>query len=104
MSGLYTRLVSDLLFPLHERLKHHDSVALRRGLEDSQWWPRERIEALQLDRLRALLTHAREHVPYYRESFARIGFDPATIGSLADLQRLPFLGKAEIRADRKSVV
>jgi len=54
MSGLYTRLVSDLLFPLHERLKHHDSVALRRGLEDSQWWPRERIEALQLDRLRAL--------------------------------------------------
>jgi len=103
MSGLYTRLVSGLLFPLHERLKHHDSVALRRGLEDSQWWPRERIEALQLDRLRALLTHAREHVPYYRESFARIGFDPATIGSLADLQRLPFLGKAEIRANTEGL-
>ena len=103
MSGLYTRLVSDLLFPLHERLKHHDSVALRLGLEDSQWWPRERIEALQLDRLRALLTHAREHVPYYRESFARIGFDPATIASLAELQSLPFLGKAEIRANTEGL-
>lgn len=103
MSGLYTRLVSGLLFPLHERLKHHDSVALRRGLEDSQWWPRERIEALQLERLRALLAHARDHVPYYRERFARLGFDPATIASLADLQRLPLLGKAEIRANTEAL-
>ncbi|ACR01864.1 phenylacetate--CoA ligase family protein [Thauera aminoaromatica] len=103
MSGLYTRLVSGLLFPLHERLKQHDSVALRRGLEDSQWWPRERIEALQLERLRALLVHARDHVPYYREGFARIGFDPAAIASLAELQSLPFLGKAEIRANTEAL-
>ena len=74
MSGLYTRLVSGLLFLPMSALGITTARPPARP-EDSQWWPRERIEALQLDRLRALLTHAREHVPHYRESFARIGFD-----------------------------
>ena len=36
-TSLYTRLVAGALFPLQERLKRHDTVAVRRGLEDSQW-------------------------------------------------------------------
>lgn len=96
--GLYTRLVSGLVFPLHERLKHHDTVGVRRGLEDSQWWPRERIEALQLQRLRTLLADVGAHVPYYQRVFRERGFDPGRVTSLADLQQLPFLTKAEIRA------
>ncbi|MBN8441201.1 MAG: phenylacetate--CoA ligase family protein [Thauera sp.] len=103
MSSLYTRFVSGLIFPLHERLKHHDTVAVRRQLEESQWWSRERLEQLQLKRLRSLLQHAGQHVPYYRDLFARIGFDPATVNSVADLQRLPFLGKPEIRAHTEAL-
>ncbi|BAL93768.1 phenylacetate--CoA ligase family protein [Rubrivivax gelatinosus] len=98
MSGLYTRFTSGVLFPLHERLKRHDSVAVRRALEASQWWPPERLEALRVERLRALLVQAGQHVPYYRELFAASGFDPAAVTSVADLQRLPFLTKAVVRA------
>ncbi len=98
MPDLRTRLVSGLVFPLQERLKKHSTVADRRAMEDSQWWPRERLEALRVQRLRALLTHAASHVPYYRDLFARIGFDPAEVSSLTDLQRLPFLDKPLIRA------
>ena len=97
-SGAYTRFVAGIVFPLHERLKHHTTVAVRRGLEQSQWWPRERIEALQLERLRALLADVGAHVPYYRRLFGEHGFNPDSVHSLADLQRLPFLTKAEIRA------
>ena len=103
MSSLYTRLVSGVVFPLHEKLKHHDTVAVRRQLEDTQWWSRERLEGLQIERLRALLAHAKAHVPYYRDLFTRIGFDPAEVRSLADLQRLPFLGKPEIRANTEAL-
>lgn len=103
MSSLYTRFVSGVLFPLHERLKHHDTVAIRRRLEDSQWWSRDRLAQLQLERLRALLRHAQQHVPYYRELFARCAFDPAAVAGLADLQRLPFLGKPEIRASTEAL-
>ena len=42
---MYTALCSSLLFPLHERLKGHHSVALHRELEASQWWPAERLLA-----------------------------------------------------------
>jgi phenylacetate-CoA ligase len=96
--GLYTRFVSGVVFPLHERLKGHGTVAVRRGLEASQWWPPERIAELQLTRLQALLRDVGQHVPYYRRLFAEHGFDPASVHSLADLQRLPLLGKPQIRA------
>jgi phenylacetate-CoA ligase len=95
---LYTSLVSSLLFPLHERLKRHDSPRIRRDMEEVQWWPSERIAALQLQRLRAFLVDVGQHVPYYRDLFSRIGFVPADISSQADLARLPFLTKPLIRA------
>ena len=98
MTALYTRFVSNALFPLQEKLKKHDTVRVHREMEASQWLPRERILDLQLTRLKALLQDVAGHVPYYRDLFARTGFDPAAVRSLADLQALPFLTKAEIRA------
>lgn len=99
MSSLYTRFVSGLVFPLQEKLKHHDTVRVRRELERTQWLDAAELEALQLRRLRALLVEAGTHVPYYRRRFAEIGFDPAQLHQLSDLQRLPLLGKAEVRAE-----
>ena len=96
----YTRITAALLFPLHEKLKGHDSVARRRALELSQWWPRERIEAAQLARLRALLMHAGQHVPYYRQLFSRLGFLPDRVHDLRDLRCLPILRKPAITAQR----
>jgi len=103
MGDLYTRLVSGLIFPIHERLKHHSTVAVRRQLEDSQWWPADHLAALQLDRLRHLLTQAQHHVPYYRQLFASLNFDAAAIASLDDLQHLPFLTKAIIRQNQEQL-
>lgn len=97
MTSLYTRLVSGLIFPLHERLKRHDSVVLRRQLEKSQWWSPEQLRALQWQRLQSLLREA-ERVPYYRERFAREGIRLNELRGLEDLSRLPLLTKADIRA------
>lgn len=58
MADLRTRFIASLVFPLQERLKRHSTVADRRAMEDSQWWPAARLEALRLQRLRALLAHA----------------------------------------------
>ncbi|MFT3759463.1 phenylacetate--CoA ligase family protein [Thauera sp.] len=99
MMGLYTALCANLLFPLHERLKHHGSVALRRQLEDSQWWPADRLERHRIEQLRAFLGQIGRTVPYYRGLFAREGFDPSRVDTLAALQALPFLTKSVIRAN-----
>ena len=85
---MYTALCSSLLFPLHERLKGHHSVSMHRELEASQWWPAERLLAAQAQRLREFLLQVGRDVPYYRDLFARTGFDPATVQSVADLQGL----------------
>jgi phenylacetate-CoA ligase len=104
-STLWTRLVSRLVFPLHERLKGHDSVSRLHALERSQWWPRAQLEDYRLARLREMLGYVGRHVPYYRAVFKQLGFDPAAMSSLADLQRLPLLTKALIRGnDLKSDV
>ena len=97
MTGVYTSLVSKLLFPMQERLKSHTTVDVRRQMEQSQWWTPAQLEALQVQRLQRLLSHAQAKVPYYRNLFAERGFDAAKVGSIAELQRLPFLTKAVIR-------
>lgn len=97
--SLYTALCARVLFPLHERLKHHDSVALRRQLEDSQWWPAARLESLRVERLRSFLGEIGRTVPYYRDMFAARGFDPSAVDSLDALQQLPLLTKPLIRAN-----
>lgn len=98
MTSLYTTFASSLLFPLHERLKGHTSVAVRRGLEVTQWWQADKLRALQLERLRALLIDVGRNVPYYHGLFRDQGFDPTSVSSLSDLERLPFLTKPLIRA------
>ena len=97
-SAPYTRFAAGVLFPLHERLKQHHSVAVRQGLEQTQWLSAEALQALQTTRLRDLLQHAGLQVPYYRALFQRLRFDPAAVTRITDLQRLPLLSKADIRA------
>ncbi len=101
--SLYTRCVSGVLFPLHERLKGHGTVRARRELERTQWWPAERLRELQLQRLQQLLAEAASGVPYYRELFTRIGFAPGDLRSLDDLPRLPRLDKPTIRAHQREL-
>ncbi|HEY1089676.1 MAG TPA: phenylacetate--CoA ligase family protein, partial [Burkholderiaceae bacterium] len=93
-SSVYTKLVSSLLFPLHEQLKKHDSVARRRELERSQWLRPDELRLLQLQRLNAMLARTRLHVPYYRDRLPAL-----PLQSLAELATLPLLTKALIRAN-----
>ncbi|WP_227869779.1 phenylacetate--CoA ligase family protein [Undibacterium parvum] len=100
---LYTALVAGVIFPLQERLKQHNTVALRKQMEQSQWWTRDQLRDLQLSRLKQLLTHAQQHVPYYRDLFAQLGLQAEQVSSLQDLSRFPFLIKAEIRAHTEAL-
>lgn len=96
---LYTRLAATVFFPIHERIKGHDSVERLKSLEQSQWWTPERIAQHQLDGLRRLVNSARREVPYYRQLFNRLDIVPERIHSLADLSQIPPLTKTHIRAN-----
>ena len=97
--SVYTSFAANVLFPLHERVKKHSTVAVRRELERTQWLGPGQIRALQLQRLRAFLSECAVHVPYYRDLFRSLDFDPARIAGIGDLMRLPLLTKDIVRRE-----
>jgi phenylacetate-CoA ligase len=101
MTSLYTQLISGILFPLHERLKGHETVAVRKEMETSQWLPADSLRELQVQNLRRFLVDVGRCVPCYRDLFREQGFDPRKINSLEDIQQLPLIGKPFIRANQE---
>jgi phenylacetate-CoA ligase len=66
-------------------------------LEPIETASRDELRALQLKRLQWTLRHAYDHVPHYRGAFESVGFHPNDLRSLADLARLPFTTKKDLR-------
>ena len=64
---------------------------------DIETMPRERLRALQLDRLRRIVVHAYANVPHYRARFDAAGMKPTDLRSLEDLRRYPFTVKNDLR-------
>lgn len=64
---------------------------------DIETMSREDLEALQLERLQALVKRVYQKIPFYKESFDKAGINPEDIESLADLTKLPFTVKQDMR-------
>ncbi len=58
---------------------------------------RAEMEKLQLERLQETVARVYEKVPYYRAKMDEKGVKPQDIQSLADLQKLPFTTKQDMR-------
>jgi phenylacetate-CoA ligase len=58
--------------------------------------PRPQLEALQVRRLKETVRRAAE-VPFYREALRKAGIDADDLHSPADVRRLPFTTKADLR-------
>ena len=58
---------------------------------------RETIESIQSERLVAQVKRVYENVPYYRKKMEEKGVTPDDIKSVSDLNKLPFLSKADLR-------
>lgn len=69
----------------------------REFLRESQWWSTADLRNYQEDKLRELIRHAYENVPYYRDLFNDRGLRPDDVRTVEDLKKLPFLTKDKIR-------
>jgi len=65
--------------------------------EEFETLPRVALEALQLKRLQATVARVYANVPFYKQSLDAAGIKPEDIKTLADLQRLPFTTKQNMR-------
>ncbi|MBO4401083.1 MAG: phenylacetate--CoA ligase [Selenomonadaceae bacterium] len=66
--------------------------------EEIECAPREKILALQNEKLLAQVRNVWENVPYYRAKMQEKNLTPEDIKSVEDLHKLPFLTKADLKA------
>ncbi|MCD4669972.1 MAG: phenylacetate--CoA ligase [Actinomycetia bacterium] len=73
-------------------------------MKDDRFWDkrsaelgREEIKAIQLTRLQHTLKHCYDNNSFYRKRMDDGGLDPENIKGLADLEKLPFTSKEELR-------
>ena len=59
--------------------------------------PAHEVEAAQRRRIRAVVSHAASEVPYYRDTFRRLGLDPAQLRTASDLARLPLIERSDVQ-------
>ncbi|MBR0458533.1 MAG: AMP-binding protein [Victivallales bacterium] len=59
---------------------------------------REQLTALQDVRLKAMVKHVYEGNEWYRKRFQEAGINPDTFAGLADLEKIPVMGKLDFRA------
>src|SRR3546814_410110 len=97
--SLYEKTFRHLLYPGYEAVRGRRTLHYLREHEASQWLPPGQIAELQWRKLTSLVGHCWEQVPYYRQRWQEIGFEPGDLKSMEDYARLPVLTKADIRAN-----
>ncbi|MFW6103336.1 MAG: phenylacetate--CoA ligase family protein, partial [Chloroflexota bacterium] len=82
--SFHTLLARHVLAPAYDLVRGAHTMQCLRELEESQWWPLERILELQSRRLQRLVEHAYVRVPYYRRVMEGRGIVPSDIRTAAD--------------------
>ncbi len=94
---MWTTINRVILQPLDAWRTGSQHLRYLKELEQTQYDPTEVIRHRQWIRVRQLIQHAYDTVPYYRRIMDSRGLHPSDIRSLSDLSLLPILTKQNIR-------
>jgi phenylacetate-CoA ligase len=89
--------VARLVFKAIDRARHERIFETLDFLKVTQYWSHEKIQDLQQRKLRRLITHAFEHVPFYRQRMLEAGLSASLIQDTSTLKLLPLLNKADVQ-------
>jgi phenylacetate-CoA ligase len=91
------RKLNERLYFWRNKLDRRQVTERLRFYEQTQYWPRTRLEELQVTMFNRLWKHAVGQVPYYRNLAGKKGALPESIRSLEELRAIPMLTKEIIR-------
>ncbi len=86
-------IAKNIGYPLYDLVTKCNILQTSEFLEKTQWWSKEKLENLQLIKLKKLLKHCYENVPYYHKLFKKINFNLERIKSPKDIKKIPILTK-----------
>lgn len=83
-------------------MDHLNHTSIQKNIDfvlKSQWWKKEEIENYQNDKLRILVKHCYDNVPYYKKLFKKLKLIPDDLKTRTDLVKLPKLTKEIIKSN-----
>lgn len=106
--NLRTILTERVLYPLYQ-IKFGPAfgfnvINIRNVLDKTQWLSSTELSEYQTSKLRRLIQHVYNNVPYYSDIMHKKGLRPEDIRSAEDLKHFPVLTKKEIRENFDSIV
>ncbi|KON26551.1 hypothetical protein AC481_06970 [miscellaneous Crenarchaeota group archaeon SMTZ-80] len=90
--NMYAYKISKLKFQKDFYIRLHE-------LKKSQWYTLSDLEALQLEKLKIMIRHCYENVPYYKKLFDEIKLKPSEIRDLENLNRIPILTRDQVKSN-----
>jgi len=96
---MYSKIIKNIFFPIYQmRIPREERyIPYLKLLNKTQWWSRDELEKFQLKKLKKILKHANENVPFYHEIFRKYNFNPENVSNVNDLKILPILTKDIIK-------
>ncbi len=92
-------IAEEVILPGSDLILGHTLSKHFRFLEKSQHWSAGELESYQNEKLRLLVEHSYNHVPFYKDLFDRLSLRPADVRKGDDLRKLPILTKETIRTN-----
>lgn len=97
-TGVYPFLLRHVVFPMAGRLSDVTMWHEYSKMMETETLSLDELEKLQFRKLVSILNHAYERVPFYRERFHEIGFDPREIQEAVEFGHIPPTTKDDIMA------
>ena len=101
---MYTYLSRHLLYPIYETVTGRNILEKVEFLDRSQWWDPKKLQEYQWRKLKTLVKHAYDHVPFYRRYYEEFGFQPDRLKDFSDFNKIPLLTKDQISKNLPDLV
>jgi len=94
----------DAMFRIADHVSSLHILPHLRELRKTQYQSRSTLDRIRNDKVRKLIRHAYETVPYYRSMMDKHGISPERIRGIEDLAQLPILTKKIIRKESSHLI
>lgn len=98
---LINKLTYNLILPISDFITGYEIKSILNFLLKSQYWTRDEINNHQLIRLKLLIEHAYNNVPFYHELYSNLRIKPSDIQKISDLSYLPIITKNIMKENNK---
>lgn len=100
---MYELIVKKIILPLSDLFFNTHLEKYLVLLEESQYWSPGEIKVFQDEKLKLIINHAYQNVPYYNELFKKLKLTPQDFKTQQDLHKIPIMTKNEMKVNQNKM-